>query len=141
MAELHVMSALRGKRSELAGAVKQLEQELAKHRVDLTHVDATIRLFDPDARPENIRTKQLRARSAWFRHGECLRLIYDALRDAPAPMATRVLVERIIRVKSMPVMDERNRELIQRTILGSLNQAKETIARIECDGVISWQLR
>lgn len=141
MAELHVMSALRSKRSELAGMVKQLEQKLVKHRSDLTHVDATMRLFDPDTRSEDIRPKRQRARGAWFRHGECLRLIYDELRDAPQPVTTRVLAERIMRVKAMPTTDERRRELIQKTILGSLNQAKETIARIETDGVVSWQLR
>ncbi len=70
MAELHVKSALRGKRSELAGMVKQLEQELARHSGDLAQVDATMRLFDPDARPED-RAKQQKTRSAWFRHGEC----------------------------------------------------------------------
>ena len=84
MAELHVISALRNKRAELAGMLSQLEQQLVRQRANLTHLDATMRLFDPDIRPQEIRPKQQRARSAWFRQGECLRLIYDELRDAPA---------------------------------------------------------
>lgn len=140
MSEPHVLSALHNKRSELAGILKQLEQRLAKHRADLMHVDATMRLFDPDIRPKEIRAKQQRARNAWFRQGECLRLIYDELRDATEPVTTRELAERIMRVKAMPTTDERRRELIQKTILGSLNRARETIARVDTDGVVSWQL-
>lgn len=140
MAEPHVISALRNKRSELGGVVDQLEQRLEQHRADLAHLDATMRLFDPDIRPEEVRPKQQRARSAWFRPGECLRLIYDELRDAPQPATTRELAERVMRAKAMPTTDDRRRELIQKTILGSLNRAKETIARIETAGVVSWQL-
>jgi hypothetical protein len=99
-----------------------------------------MRLFDPDIRPNKIRARQQRTRSAWFRPGECLRLIYDELRDAAQPMTTRQLAERIMRVKAMPMADDRQRELVQKTILGSLNRAKETIARVEAAGVVSWRL-
>jgi hypothetical protein len=75
MAEMHVIGALRHKRAELAGMLRQLEQHLVQQRANLAHVDATMRLFDPDIRPKDIRPKQLRERNAWFRQGECLRLI------------------------------------------------------------------
>ena len=102
MAELHVVSALRNKRAELAGMVGQLEQQLARQRTNLAHLDATMRLFDPDIRPQEIRPKQQRARSAWFRQGECLRLIYDGLRNAAEPLTTRDLAEQIMRAKPIP---------------------------------------
>jgi hypothetical protein len=140
MAEPHVMHALRNKRAELAGTLIQLEQQLVRQRADLAHLDATMRLFDPDMRPNEVPPKQRRPHSAWFRHGECLRLIYDELRDASQPMTTRELTERIMRVKAVPPDDHRCRELMQKTLLGSLNRAKETIARIESGGVVSWQL-
>jgi hypothetical protein len=139
MAELHVI-ALRNKRAELAGMVSQLEKQLVQQRANLAHLDATMRLFDPHFQLEEIRPKRQRARSAWFRQGECLRLIYDELRDAPEPMTTRELAERIMHGKAMPTADDRRRELVQRTLLGSLNRAKETIARIETAGVVSWRL-
>ena len=99
-----------------------------------------MRLFDPDIRPNKIRPRQQRARHACFRPGECLRLIYDELRDTVQPMTSRELAERIMRVKAMPMADDRQRELVQKTILGSLNRAKETIARVEAEGVVSWRL-
>src|SRR5271156_1103229 len=140
MAELHVMHALRNKRAELAGTLIQLEQLLVRQRADLTHLEATMRLFDPDIQPNEIHPKQRRAHSAWFRHGECLRLIYDELRGAPQPMTTRELAERVMRAKAIPAADDHRRELIQKTVLGSLNRAKETIARVETAGIVSWRL-
>jgi hypothetical protein len=88
MAELHVIGALRIKRAELAGALRQLEHQLVQQRANLAHVDATMQLFDPNIRPKDIRLKQPRARNAWVRQGECLRLIYDALREATQPPTT-----------------------------------------------------
>ena len=59
---------------------------------------------------------------------------------ATQPVTTRELAERIMRVKAMPVADNNRRELVQKTLLASLNRAKETIARIEIAGVVSWRL-
>jgi hypothetical protein len=140
MAELHVVSALRNKRSELAGIVSRLEHQLLAHRASLTHVDATMLLFDPDSRPQDVRPRQQRARNSWFRPGECLRLIYDVLRDAPHPVATRELTERIMAVKAIPATDDRRRELIQKTICGSLARTKDTIERVVASGVVQWRL-
>ncbi len=51
MAEPHVMDALRGKRSGLSGIVSRLEQQIVQHRASLVHLDAAMRLFDPDLVP------------------------------------------------------------------------------------------
>ena len=56
-------------------------------------------------------------------------------------MTTPELTELIVRVKAIPADDDRSRELMQKTLLSSLNRAKETIARIENGGVVSWRLR
>jgi hypothetical protein len=140
MAETHVIGALRHKRAELAGMLRQLEQQLVQQRANLTHVDATMRLFDPDIRPKDIRPKRPRARNAWFRQGECLRLIYDELREATQPVTTRALAERIMRLKAIPPADDQRRERVQKTLLASLNRARETIARVEVAGVVRWRL-
>jgi len=140
MGELHIISALWNKRAELAGTLRQLEQQLVQRREDLAHLDATMRLFDPNVRPKDIRPRRPRVRNVWFRPGECLRLIYDELREAPQPVTTRDLAERIMRVKAIPAADNSRRELVQKTLLASLNRAKQTIARVETGGVVSWRL-
>jgi hypothetical protein len=113
MTELHVVSALRNKRAEFAGMVGQLEQQLARQRTNLAHLDATMRLFDPDIRPQEIRAKQQRARRAWFHQGECLQRIHDELRNAALPLTTRDLAERIMRAKAVPAGDDRRRGFCQ----------------------------
>ena len=140
MAEPHVICGLRDKRAELAGMVNRLEQQLVQHRASLMHLDATMRLFDPDIRPEEIRPRQLRAHNDWFRPGECLRLIYDVLRDAAQPVTTRDLAGRIIAAKGIADADTRARQLIHKTILASLTRAKQTAERIEAAGVVSWRV-
>ena len=47
-----------------AGTLIQLEQQLVRQRADLTHIDATMRLFDPDIKPNEILPKQ--RRSTWL---------------------------------------------------------------------------
>ena len=141
MAELHVMDALREKRSELMGLMSRLEQQLAQHRGRLTHLDATMRLFDPDLLSQNANPAPQRGRVSWFGPGECRRLIYNVLRDAPQPLATRELAERVMAAKGIPAVDgRRTRALIQKTVLASLSRAKGTVERAEVAGVVSWRV-
>jgi len=131
---------LREKRAELSGAVRQIEQQLAQHRTDLAHLDATMRLFDPDIQPGDIRPRRPHHRNAWFRPGECLRLIYDELREALEPLSTRDLAERIISRRALKLDNDRSRDLIQHTILSSLNRAGATITRLQRGSTVYWQL-
>ena len=140
MAEPHVIGALRNKRAELAGVVSQLERQLSRQQADLTHLDATLRLFDPTIRVTEIRPRRQYLRNTWFRHGECLRLIYDVPREAGQPVTTRDLTERIMQIKAIPAAEARIRDLVQRTLLASLNRAKDTIARSDAGGVVAWRL-
>ncbi len=140
MGELQVIGGLRDKRLELIGLVGRLEQQLADHWISLTHLDATLRLFDPDLLLPDTDLQQ-RDRVSWFRPGECLRAIYDVLREAPQPLTTRNVAGRVIAAKGVTIADERTRALIQKTILASLSRAKGTIERLEADGVVSWRVR
>lgn len=140
MAEPHVIGALRNKRAELAGVVSQLERQLSRQQADLTHLDATLRLFDPTIRVTEIRPRRQYMRNTWFRHGECLRLIYDVLREAGQPVTTRDLTERIMQIKAIQAAEARIHDLVQRTLLASLNRAKNTIARSDAGGVVAWRL-
>lgn len=69
MAEAHVTYALRDKRSEPAG-MGDPPGAGAGWTSRQTHLDATMRLFDPDLRPEEIRPRHQPARNAWFRPDE-----------------------------------------------------------------------
>ena len=113
MGELQVIGGLRDKRSELVELVGRLEQQLADYRVSLTHLDATMRLFDPDLLLADTDLQQ-RERVSWFRPGECLRTIYDVMREAPQPLTTRDVARRVIAAKGITVADDRTQSLIQK---------------------------
>jgi hypothetical protein len=140
MAEADVIRVLRDKRSELNGTVERLERQLAEHRAGLSHLEGVLRLFDPSVQSEEVGSVSKRAQRAWFRLGESLRLIYDVLRDAPHPVTTSEVADRVMAMKSVPVPDDRTRALIQKTILASLSRAKETVERVTIEGIVGWRV-
>ncbi len=77
----HAVSALSRKRAELAGEVIRAKARLKRLQENLAHVDATLRLFDPDADPAAIKPLRPRKPPRLFRHGELPRLILSALRE------------------------------------------------------------
>ena len=142
MGASQIISTLRDKRSELADAINRLERQADQHRADLEHITATMRLFDPNVAPvaETLQTVTPRRRNDWFRPGECRRRIHDVLRDAAGPMTTREIVDGVMAAKKMSDDDARTRELIHKTVLGSLNRATDTIERVEAAGSVAWQV-
>ena len=66
--EPHVVTALEAKRAELLGLIRDHERAAERLRRELAHLDATLRLFKPDAVPlEGVPPKR-RAGSRSGRH-------------------------------------------------------------------------
>ena len=78
----YALKALRDKRASIASDIMQVERKLRHLRDSLVHVDATLRLLDPEADPEAIPVKRPTTRVKLFRQGELARLVRDALREA-----------------------------------------------------------
>ena len=72
-----IISTLRDKRLEVADAIERLERQVDQHRADLAHLEATMRLFDPNVEPETFQPTPPRRRNDWFRPGECRRITFD----------------------------------------------------------------
>jgi hypothetical protein len=143
MAELHVVSALRDKRAEIAGLLADLERRLAAHRADLVHVDAVLRLYAPALEPSTIPSKAVRARSGWFAHGEASRKALDILREAGGPLETRTLAERLMVAKGLDPADGLTRELVQKTLLGTLARLRPAVQRLDAvtpGGCARWRI-
>ena len=135
-----VIASLRDKRSELTDAISRLERQVAQHRVDLEHLTATMRLFDPNVSDETATMAAPRKRNDWFRPGECRRLIYDVLRDAERPLTTREVAGAVMAAKAMSTDDARTCELIYKTVHSSLKRANDTIECVEVAGATAWQV-
>ena len=76
MAQSPIIYALVAKRSEIGGIIADLEELARQARADLAHIDATLRMFDPDAIPQQIRHKRpAKGRSGPFANGEISRRV------------------------------------------------------------------
>jgi hypothetical protein len=80
----YALSALRKRRALLAAEIIQLEHQVRARKDSLVHVDAILKLLDPDYDSGTIRPRRIPQRIRLFRQGELARLILGALRDAGA---------------------------------------------------------
>lgn len=141
MAELHVVSALREKRDELAGLVAKMERELSAHRESLGHVDATLRLFAPELTPETIRPKRPQNRDGMFHNGELPRRILDTLRRAPEPVHIADIAKAIMPVKGLKPVDGPALDDMVVRLGKSLNRLKHKgLVRNDLGGTGAWAL-
>lgn len=119
MAESHVVSGLVAKRSELAGLVTDYQNKIDRLRVELEHIDATIKVFDPQYDLRTLPVKAVRKRNKYFRHGERQRLVLDVMREAGEAMTSRQVARALLQrkeVEATPFLVEQ----FQKAALGSL---------------------
>ena len=105
----HVLSALVRKRAELAGETNALRERLTGIAADMDHLDATIRLFDPDFNLAAIRAKRPRSSDA-ARPGEMSRFVLGVLREATEPIPTPAIAARMMAERGM---DGQDRKLVR----------------------------
>ncbi len=81
MAQSFIVSGLIAKRAEVSGLIADMEDRMQQMRVDLAHIDATLRLFDPSVNLSEIKDKQPphARRSDIFASGEISRRIREAV--------------------------------------------------------------
>ena len=109
-------AALIRKRAELAGEIEATSSQLAQMRANLVHLDAVLRLLDPDAVPAEIAPKRQVTRCAWFGQGELPRLVLDALRQAPEPITTRDVAKGVMEQRGMPEGDRVTFLLVEKRV-------------------------
>jgi hypothetical protein len=141
MAESQVVSGLVAKRSELVGQVEHYRRELHRLADELGHLDATIRLFDPNYDLGAFAVSKTGGRHQWFGAGECQRLVLETLRDAVDPLSGRALARTLLARKGL----EDNREVlaaVQKTALAVLRRlAAKGVVRSQAlaDGTRVWE--
>ena len=101
MADVHVMNALTSKRGELVGQIEDRRRELKQLGDELAHLEATMRLFDPQWVRDRVAVRRRSRRRQFFRSGECQRLVVEALREAEAAIPEEVLVAALLQAKGL----------------------------------------
>jgi hypothetical protein len=142
MAESHLVSALVAKRSEVAGLIADLERKTAQQRANLVHVDAVLRLYAPELEPDCIPSRAVRRRNGWFKPGELVRMVLDALRVAPAPMPAREIAAVVMSLRGLDPADTHTGRLIGKLVNNALSrQAGDRVEKIVEHRSVMWRVR
>ncbi|MDP1630194.1 MAG: hypothetical protein Q8L66_02095 [Caulobacter sp.] len=99
----NTLAGLIEKRAELAGMVKFHRAELRKVICDLDHVDATIRMFDPNADVSRIVRYPTKHRAT---KGEASRFVLLMLKNATAPLTSLDIVRAQIKARGLKADDQ-----------------------------------
>jgi hypothetical protein len=91
----YALAALRERRAALDGEIKACDRKLRYLCEAISHIDATLSLFDPNGAPKEITAKRPYKRVKLFASGKFGRLVLDALRRGGRPMTTREIVASI----------------------------------------------
>ena len=101
----NTLAGLVAKRAEIAGEIAGARETLRKLIVDLDHIDAAIRLFDPDYDVASIRDKPVHPAQV-ARRGDSIRLILDLLREATEPMTTKQIALQVMAHRGLNTVDD-----------------------------------
>jgi hypothetical protein len=102
MSEPQIVTTLQRKRDEIEKAIAAYEKKIEAAKLDLAHVNATLRMFDaPEGRTEfPVYVDTLRL----FRRGEIVAICKEALAEEGL-LDTRELALRVIRAKGLDEAD------------------------------------
>lgn len=98
----NTVSGLLDKRAELAALLKFHRAELRKVTCDLDHLDAAIRLFDPDADISRVKRYPTKHRA---HKGEMARFVLGALRKATGPINSLEITRAMIAQRGLNADD------------------------------------
>lgn len=123
MVTQHAITALRDKRGELAGAIDALQDQLRQAMIDMDHIDATLRMFDPEIELDEIKPKPLPPRHRAFK-GQVTRAILAMLR-AEGAMDARAITLRLMAERELNVNDKGLQKAMHKRIGAALRNLRE----------------
>lgn len=138
----NTVSGLQAKRTELAKLHGQLKAEAKKVLCDIDHLDACIRLFDPDADIERIRLNRYATKHRAPK-GHQKRFVLGMFREATEPLTSRQITEAWIKERGLEP-DESTFVILRKRIGACLKtiHSNGLIEGVGQDGEYKlWQLR
>ena len=110
-----IVGGLAKRCAELAGEASALRVQIARIVVDLGHLDAVIRQFEPECDIAAIRPKPLR-RSDAARPGEMSDYVLGVLREAKGPLSTVEIAQRFMADRGIDADDSRGVQLATKRV-------------------------
>jgi len=143
MAETHVISALTSKRGELLGEIKHYEAIIKEHKDNLSSIDKTIHIFDKSYNLNSVKSKRV-MKNRYFKNGETVTLLLDALRKLNRPTRTDELSEIISDGKGLSFESDYDRANFQKIVVAALSRMVDNglIERVGRDGLtMIWKIK
>ena len=143
MADTHVISALSTKRGEILGSIKHYKQIISSLDKDLTNIDATIKIFEPDYKfgSEKIVNKH---RNKFFNNGEAKVLVLEVLKNSDIPLSTDKISDIIATNKNLSFENKTDKSNFQKSILLALNTclSNNLVEKVSKNGLsIVWKIK
>lgn len=121
MADPLIITMLTTKRAEITRAIRDLEHQAHQHHESLKHIDATLRLFDPNVVPELARTPGRSQQGGPFSAGDISGACMDAIREADgASIRSREIALRLMAEKGMNAADTKLRNSVLTRVRAAL---------------------
>ncbi|MEL7685862.1 hypothetical protein AAG594_16120 [Citromicrobium bathyomarinum] len=144
MVTTHAITALRDKRGELAGQIDAMQDQLRQAFIDMDHIDATLRMFDPEIELDEIKPKPLPPRHRAFK-GQVTRSILAMLRKEGA-MDARAITLRLMAERELNVNDADLQKAFHKRIGAALRNLRDRQlvvsekAEGDAKGLLRWSI-
>ena len=141
MVTTHAITALRDKRGELAGQIDALQDQLRQAFIDMDHIDATLRMFQPDIELDEIKPKPLPPRHRAFK-GQVTRAILAMLRKE-GPMDAKAITLRLMAERDLNLNDSGLQKAMHKRIGAALRNLRERTlvsSRSGSGGLLVWSV-
>lgn len=144
MAETQVVTGLLAIRSELLGKIEYAHKQIAKFNSDIAHIDATIKLIEPELNIFTNKPKEYRVRLSPFKNGEIPVMAMDLLRKSELPLSTTDISYAIAKARGLE--DKKDYNAVVKPIHAALQRMRrrgmvEAIGRSKGQGgSILWKL-
>lgn len=105
MTDTHVVSALKEKRIQVASQIGALQGQLRQAVIDLDHVEAALKLFDPEVDLSTLPARKV-APVSYDTKGDTGRIILETLRTATKPLTTAAICEAVMIARRLDTNDK-----------------------------------
>lgn len=105
MTDTHVVSALKEKRIQVASQIESLQGQIRQAVIDLDHVEAALRLFDPGVDMAALPARKV-APILYDTKGDSGRIILETLRTATRPLSTEQVCLAVMKARGLDDNDK-----------------------------------
>jgi hypothetical protein len=116
--------------ADLGGQIKANQAEAVRLAEAMKHVEAVIKLYDPDFSVRGISVRRRVTGNPWFKRGTMFRYALDALRTAAGPLTVRELTEAVMAAKGIADASPKQRSNLEAALRSCLEtNAGKTVQR------------